>query len=72
MLFLIHKVKLLQLFSPHPMNQQVSPCYQSFLTVTQSYHGKVTHIDALHAEKIAEAVLLYVLRISFPASLLQQ
>ena len=50
MLFLIHKVKLLQLFYPHPMNQHVSPSYQSFLTVTQSYHGKVTHIDALHAE----------------------
>ena len=42
----------------------MSPCYQSFLTVTQSYHSKVTPIDALHA------VLLYVFRIAFPKSLL--
>ena len=30
----------------------------------------MTPIGALHAEKIAESVLLYVFRISFPASLL--
>ena len=38
----------------------MSLCYHSFVTVTQSYHSKVTPISALHAEKIAEAVLLYV------------
>ena len=56
------------MFSPHPMDQQVSPCYHSFLTVAQTYDSKVTPIGALHAEKIAEAVLLYVFRITFPAS----
>ena len=45
------------------------PTPSSFLTVTQSYYSKVTPIGALHAEKIAEAVLLYVFRIAFPASL---
>ena len=55
------------MFSPYPM---VSPCYHTSLTVTQSYNSKVTLIGALHAEKIAEAVLLNVFRISLPASLL--
>ena len=70
MLFYIHRKKLLQLFSPHPMDQQVSPCYYSCLTVSRSYHSKMTPISALHAEKIDDAVLLYVFRIAFPASLL--
>ena len=35
-----------------------------------SYHSKVTSIGALHAEKIAEAILLDVLRIAFPAPFL--
>ena len=52
------------------MDRQVSPCCPNFLTVTQSYHSKVTYVGALHAEKIAEAVLLYVFRIAFLASLL--
>ena len=38
--------------SGDPMNQQGSPSYHSFLTVTSSYHGKVTPIGALFAEKI--------------------
>ena len=63
-------IKLLQLYSPDSMGQQVSPCYHGFLTVTQSYHSKMTPIGALHAEKIAQVVLLYVLRIAFPASLI--
>ena len=42
------------------MNQQVSPCYYSFLTVTQSYHSKVTHINSLHTEKTAYTHLLFV------------
>ena len=60
MLFKINRGKLLKLFSPHPIDQEVSPCYQSFLTVTQNYHSKDTPIGALHAEQIAETVLLYV------------
>ena len=40
------------------------------MTVTQSYHSQVTQIGALHAEQIAEAALLYVFDIKFPASLL--
>ena len=39
------------------------------MTGTQSYHSKVTPIGVLHVEKIAEAVLLYILRMPFPASL---
>ena len=38
-------------------------------TVTHKYHSKVTPIAALYAEKLAEAVLLYVFRIAFPPSL---
>ena len=57
-------------FFKHHIGQLLSPCYHSFLTVTQSYHSKMTHISELHAEKIPEAVLLYVFRIAFPASLL--
>ena len=59
------------MFSLHPMDEQVSPYYHSFLTVTQSYDSKVTPVGALHAEKIAEATLLYVFRITFPMSPLQ-
>ena len=54
------------MFSPHPIDQQVSPCYHSFLTVSESYDSKVTHSGAVQAEKIAEAVLFYVLRITYP------
>ena len=53
------------------MNQQVSPCYHSFMTISQSCHSKVTLINALQVEKIAEAVLLYVFRMTFSASLLR-
>ena len=38
--------------------QQWSPFCHKFLTVTPSYHSKVTPIGALHAKKIAEPVLL--------------
>ena len=50
-------------------DQQGSPCCHNFLAVTQSYYSKVTPIGALHAEKIAQTVLLFILRIAFPASL---
>ena len=39
------------------------------MTVTQRYHIKVTPFGELHAENKAEAVLLYVSTIAFPASL---
>ena len=35
----------------------------------KSGSSKVTHISALHIKKIIEAVLLYVLKGAFPASL---
>ena len=38
--------------------------------VTPSYHSKVTPTGDLHAQNIAEAVLLHLFRIAFPASLL--
>ena len=70
MLFFIHKVKLLQLFSIHPIDQQCSPCCHNYLTFTQSYQCKVNPIVALHAEKIADLVLLYGFKIAFEVSLL--
>ena len=68
MLFEIHRAKLLQLYSLHPMDKYWLPCHQ-FLTVTTSYHSKVTLIGPLHTDKITESVLLYVFELSFPASL---
>ena len=67
----MHREKLLQLFSWHPMDQHVSPCYHSFLTVTYSFQSKVTTIGEIHAKKIAHTVLLYLLRIAFAAPLLK-
>ena len=64
LMFQIHWGKLVQVFSPHPIDPQVSPCYHSFLTVTQSYTSKVTLIG----DEINDAVLLYVFKITFPAS----
>ena len=52
------------------MDQQVSPSYHVFLMVTPSYHRNVSPIGALNAKKIAEAFLMHVFRIAFPASLL--
>ena len=69
MLLYLRRRKLLQLFSLHTINQQVSPCYHRILTVTQSYQSNVTPIGELHTKKIAKAILLYVFRIAFPASL---
>ena len=60
MLFSIHTAKLLHLFPSHPMDEHGSSRCYTFLTVTLSYHSKVTPIGTLHAEKIAEAGLLYV------------
>ena len=45
--------KLLQKNSPHPKDQQGSPCCHNFLTVTTSYHS---------------IVLFHVFKIAFPAS----
>ena len=69
-LTLIHRVKLLQPFSKHTRDQQVSPYNNSFLTITQSHGCKEILFSLLHAKKIADAVLLYVFNIGFPASLL--
>ena len=66
------KSKLLHLFSPHPTNQQGSPCCHNFLTVISSYHSNVTSIGPLHSKKLCETVLLYVFRKSFQASLLKR
>ena len=51
------------------MNRHVSPCNHHFLPLTLVYHSKETPINALHAEKIAKTVLLYVFRTAFPTSL---
>ena len=67
-LFIIHRAKLLLPISPHPMDQQGSPCYPNFLSVTSRYHSKVNLVGALDAEKLTAAFLLYVLWIGFPTS----
>ena len=51
------------------MGQQESPCCNNFLLVIPSYNSKVIPVSALQAEKIPEAVLLYVFIIAFPAPL---
>ena len=67
MLFQIHRAKFLQLFFQHPRKKQGSHCCNNFLTVTLSYHSKVTHIGALHDE----AGFPYESKIAFTASLLK-
>ena len=67
---LIHRAKLLQLFSLHPNDQQVYACCHNFMTVTQSYHSKNIPAGRLHDVKIGKSVLLYVFTIAFPTSLL--
>ena len=57
-----YRGNLLQLFSPHAMNQEVSPCYHTCLPVTLSYHRKETPFNDLHAEKTAEVFLVSVFR----------
>ena len=64
------RIRLLYLFSPHPMDQQRSSCCHNFQTVTSCYHRKVKPIGKLHIERISETVLLYLVRIAFPASLI--
>ena len=58
------------LISPHMINQKGSTCCNTFLTVTPCYHSKMTLGGSLDAEKLAEAILLYVFNIAFPVSLL--
>ena len=69
MLFLINRGKQLKTVFPASNGPMVSPCYFIFPTVTQIYYSKVTPIAALHPDKIAEAALLYVFIIVFPAYL---
>ena len=72
MLLLIHRAKLLYLFSQHPIGQQESYCYHNCMTVNRSYHSHQTLIGAWHADKIDKAVLLLISIITFPASLLSK
>ena len=65
-LFIIHRTQPIPPISPHPIDQQGSPCCPNFLTVTSSYHSKVNLVGELDAEKLAAAVLLYVLIMRFP------
>ena len=67
-LFKIYRAKLLLPISPHPTDQQGSPCCPNFLAVPSSYHSKVNLVGALDAEKLSAAVLLYVLWMGFPTS----
>ena len=53
------------------MNLQGSPCCGSLKWLSGSYGSKVNPVGPLDADKLAEAVLLYVFNIALPASLLQ-
>ena len=55
-LSLIHCVKLLQPFSKHPINQQVSAYNCRFLIIIQSHDCKEILFSLLKAKKIADAV----------------
>ena len=61
---------MLPLISPHPIDQQGSPCCGSLKWLSGRYDSKVNLVDPLDAEKLAEAGFLYVFNIGFPASLL--
>ena len=50
--------------------QSSSAYYHNLMTVIPSHYSKQTPIGWFHAKKIAEAVLLFVLRIAFQTSLL--
>ena len=67
-LYLIHHIKLLQAFSKHAKDQHVFACNHSFLILIQNHGCKEILLSLYHAEKIADAVLLYVFNIGFPAS----
>ena len=54
------------------MDQHKSVKKFSFMTVIPSDYGKHAPMRALHAEKIADAVLIYVFKILFSASLFSQ
>ena len=71
-LYLLHYLKLLQPFSKHARNQQVLAYNHSFITIIQGHGCKEILFSLLHAKKIADAVLLYVFNIGFPASLLEK
>ena len=66
----MHRVKLVQPFSQHAKDQQVSAYNHSFVSIIQSYDCKQVAGGLLHAEKMAEVVLLSVFRIGLAASLL--
>ena len=57
---LIHRAELIELISLHPIDQQGSPCCHNFLTLTPSYHSKVTSIGASTAKHIAKALFQYL------------
>ena len=56
-------------FSKHAKNQQVSAYNHSFLTIIQTYGCKEILVTLLHAKKCADAAMLHVFIIGFPASL---
>ena len=70
-LSLIHCVKLLQPFSLHVSDQNVPTYNVSFTTIIHSHGCKAILFSLLQAKKIADAVLLYVFNIGFPAPPLQ-
>ena len=53
--------------SLHPIDQQSSPCYHYFLTVTLSYQSKVKLAGSVEAENEAEAGFLFVYNKGFSA-----
>ena len=51
------------------MDQKVSAYNCSFITIIQSPNCKETYISLYHAKKKADAVLIYIFDIGFPATI---
>ena len=60
----------MQPISQYTIDLQVPSYNRSFDSLIQSYECKQIPVGLLHAEKMAEVVLLDVFRIGLPASLL--
>ena len=60
------------LISLHSVDQHGSSCCGSLELLPGSYDSKVNPSSSLTTEKLAEAVLLYVFNIAFPAFLFCQ
>ena len=69
---LIHRAKLIKLFSQHVMNPKEAFYYGVLESPIQSYDCKKTFIGLLYAWKIEKEVLIFVFKMEIPASILSK